>query len=158
VGAQASSLEQTLYDLIAISLKAAPMSQNDALRLPGLNLFNCRPRLASPQQKGQAHTKEDLSTGVIHSRYSRRQAPRLTDLVQLKVYYGVGEYKSLGRFMKKNDLSKNAAGNCRLIDVIAPLRRWSRTEVDLELHINSPCACTLACARGGPGNGFGKSS
>ena len=108
--AQASSLEQTLYDLIAISLKAAPMSQNDALRLPGLNLFNCRPRLASLQQKGQAHTKKDLSAWVIHSRYSCRQAPRLTDLVQLKVYYGVGEYKSLGRFMKKTISPKMPPG------------------------------------------------
>ena len=58
--------------------------------------------------------------------------------------------------VKKYDFVQDGAGNDRLVDLAAPIRRRLRRQIALELYVDALRARALAHARRGPGDRFGK--
>src|SRR3954463_4650218 len=93
---------------------------------------------------------------MIHTAELRENAPRLSDLVQLKVHDRIGEYQRLRSAVHEDELLEDAAGNQRLINLPTPILGRIGIEISCERDIDMPRPCSLPNAGGRPCDGVWK--
>jgi hypothetical protein len=134
-------------DFVASGLETPTMTEQNVVGLPRVDSFERRLCLPPLQQLRQAHAKEYLPAGIVHTSELCRRSPRLWHLVQLDVDNRVRENQRLRSSMEENKLLKVSTGKQRLVDVLPPFLRRIGGEVSRKRDIDVPSARSLAYTR-----------